>query len=64
MHCIDLTAGLQVTKSLQAISKKEGITLPPELARSIALQSDRNLRKAILMLQATHTAKCVTLLTI
>ncbi|ELR24424.1 replication factor C (activator 1) 3, putative [Acanthamoeba castellanii str. Neff] len=47
----------EVTKSLQAISKKEGITLPPELARSIAVQSDRNLRKAILMLQATHTAK-------
>jgi len=47
----------EVTRALQTVSKKEGITLPPQLAQTIALQSERNLRKAILMLQATHTAK-------
>lgn len=40
--------------SAQKISKKEGATLPRELAERIAIQSDRNLRRAVLLLEATR----------
>jgi replication factor C subunit 3/5 len=38
----------QIIQILIATSKKEGINLPVELARRIALKSDRNLRRALL----------------
>ena len=43
----------EIITVLQSISKKEGITLPIELAKRIADLSDRNLRKAILMLESS-----------
>lgn len=42
----------EVVKVLQNISKKEGINLPPELAERICNKSQRNLRRAVLMLEA------------
>lgn len=42
---------------LSNICKKEKISLPNSLAQTIAQQSERNLRKAILMLEATKVKK-------
>lgn len=42
----------QITTVLQNVAKKESITLPPTLALTIARESNRNLRKALLMLEA------------
>lgn len=42
-----------VIKVLQLVSKKEGINLPDELAQRIATKSERNLRRALLMLEAS-----------
>ncbi|XP_035682492.1 replication factor C subunit 3-like [Branchiostoma floridae] len=42
----------QICSILQTVCKKEGLTLPPELANRIADKSGRNLRRAILMLEA------------
>lgn len=42
----------QVVSVLQEVAKKEGLKLPDELAARIATYSQRNLRKAILTLEA------------
>ena len=42
---------------LQAVAKKQKITLPDELAINIARESSRNLRRSILMLEACHVQK-------
>jgi len=42
----------QITTVLQKVAKKEGIQLPDALAVNIANESNRNLRKALLMLEA------------
>ncbi|KAK3099888.1 hypothetical protein FSP39_011274 [Pinctada imbricata] len=42
----------EITQVLQNICKKEGLTLPVELARRIADKSQRNIRRAILMCEA------------
>ncbi len=42
----------QITLVLQQVAKKESITLPEALAVNIARESHRNLRKALLMLEA------------
>ncbi|XP_013419974.1 replication factor C subunit 3 [Lingula anatina] len=42
----------EVVQILQSTCKKEGLTLPSELARKIAEKSNRNLRKALLMCEA------------
>ncbi|KAJ8027897.1 Replication factor C subunit 3 [Holothuria leucospilota] len=42
----------QIAQILQNVCKKENLTLPPELAKSIASKSERNLRKALLMCEA------------
>lgn len=42
----------EITAILESISKREGLTLPSKLAVRIAEASDRNLRRAILMLEA------------
>jgi replication factor C subunit 3/5 len=47
----------QVCEVLVKISKKEGLTLPNDLAQRIAIASERNLRKAILMFEATRVAQ-------
>ncbi|XP_046645589.1 replication factor C subunit 3-like [Daphnia pulicaria] len=41
-----------IIKVLQMVSKKEGITLPTDFAIRIAERSERNLRRALLMLEA------------
>ncbi|KAI9228821.1 MAG: activator 1 38 kDa subunit [Piptocephalis tieghemiana] len=43
----------EVFTVLQHVSTQEGFTLPEALGKKIAEKSDRNLRKAILMLEAT-----------
>jgi len=43
----------EICRILSNIAKKEGLTLPDPLAQTIAKQSERNLRLAILMLEAT-----------
>lgn len=40
---------------MQKTCKTEGISIPRELAERIATQSDRNLRRALLLLEATRT---------
>lgn len=49
----------QIANTLQGIAKKEGITLPKEFAARIAEQSERNLRKAILTLEAAKVKSLV-----
>lgn len=44
-------SGDQIKAILQQISKKEGLSLPQELSERIVEKSDRNLRRAILMLE-------------
>uniref|UniRef100_UPI00358E9FCE replication factor C subunit 3 isoform X1 n=1 Tax=Myxine glutinosa TaxID=7769 RepID=UPI00358E9FCE len=42
----------EVCQVLTSVCRKEGLSLPPELARRIAEKCDRNLRKALLMCEA------------
>jgi replication factor C subunit 3/5 len=42
---------------LEHVAKKEGLTLPPELAARVAQQADGNLRKALLSLEACKVAQ-------
>ncbi|XP_013107167.1 replication factor C subunit 3 [Stomoxys calcitrans] len=42
----------EMTSILQAVSKRENISLPAELAARIVEKSERNMRRAILMLEA------------
>ena len=37
---------------MTAVAQKEGLTLPPQLAARVAAHSDRNMRRALLMLEA------------
>ncbi len=43
---------LQITAILQQVCRKEGLTLPAELAHRVAEKSNRNLRKALLLCEA------------
>lgn len=47
----------EVVTVLNLVSRKEGILLPEELARRIATQSHRNLRRAVLTLEACRVQK-------
>ena len=47
----------QICDVLKTVARKEQITLPDELAVNIARESSRNLRRAILMLEACHVQK-------
>lgn len=51
----------EIIDCLQSVCKKEGLTLPPPLAQRIAEQADGNLRKALLMLEASKAAQYVRL---
>ena len=44
----------QIVSILQSVARKESITLSSELALTIAQSSNRNLRRAILMLESYH----------
>lgn len=46
----------QVASVLKTVSRKESITLPDELAINVARASNRNLRRALLMLESCHVA--------
>src|SRR5699024_6694211 len=46
-----------ITKILHDIAKKEGFSIPESLAENITSKSGRNLRRAILSLQATKIKK-------
>ena len=43
-----------VSRVLQAVAARQSITLPEELAMNLARESSRNLRRALLMLEACH----------
>ncbi|KAI9599281.1 activator 1 38 kDa subunit [Syncephalis fuscata] len=45
----------EISKVLQDVASKENITLPDALANRIALQSERNLRRALLMFEAVYS---------
>jgi replication factor C subunit 3/5 len=45
---------MQISQVLQSVASKEQISLPDALANRIAIQSERNLRRAILMFEALH----------
>jgi len=44
----------EVAAVLKTVARKESLTLPDELAVNIARSSDRNLRRALLMLESCH----------
>mmetsp|Transcript_3074 Transcript_3074/g.6374 ORF Transcript_3074/g.6374 Transcript_3074/m.6374 type:complete len:387 (-) Transcript_3074:345-1505(-) len=44
----------EIAAVLKTVSRKESITLPDELAISISRSSNRNLRRALLMLESCH----------
>lgn len=56
-RCVGIRIGLPqpdaIVKVLQSIALKEGLTLPPELANKLVETSGRNMRRAILQLEAT-----------
>ncbi len=41
-----------VTRVLQMVAKKEGLNLPDDMCQRIVVKSERNLRRALLMLEA------------
>eukprot|EP00879_Flechtneria_rotunda_P030668 GHRR01033334.1.p1 GENE.GHRR01033334.1~~GHRR01033334.1.p1 ORF type:complete len:183 (+),score=45.93 GHRR01033334.1:322-870(+) len=43
-----------IQEQLAFIARKEGVTLPPPLASRVALTSQRNLRRALLMLEVAY----------
>jgi replication factor C subunit 3/5 len=47
----------QICTVLKTVATRQAITLPEELAISIARESSRNLRRAVLMLEACHVQK-------
>ncbi|XP_011562887.3 replication factor C subunit 3 [Plutella xylostella] len=47
----------EISSVLHAVCKKEGLSLPPELAMRIAKCADRNLRRALLMCEACKVQK-------
>lgn len=47
----------EICSILQGVCKKEGLILPETLAYNIAMKSERNLRRAILMLEACKVQK-------
>ena len=47
----------EVCSVLSTVAKKEGLNLPNDLASRIAEKSNRNLRRAILMLQSCKVAQ-------
>jgi replication factor C subunit 3/5 len=48
------SAETQIATVLKTVARKESITLPDELAISLARSSNRNLRRALLMLESCH----------
>lgn len=59
-RCVGIRVGLptepELISVLQSVASKEGITLPPALAQTIATTSARNLRRALLQFEATRVS--------
>lgn len=53
-HLTHALLSTQICTVLKAVSSKQSLTLPDELAISMARASSRNLRRALLMLEACH----------
>lgn len=51
--------GEEIAAILQRTARAEALTLPSALADRIALSCDRNLRRALLMLEAAKVQQCV-----
>ncbi|KQL00064.1 replication factor C subunit 3 [Amazona aestiva] len=51
-HCLLVTGLAWICHVLSTVCKKEGLTLPQELAQRLAEKSGRNLRKALLMCES------------
>nr|XP_020476087.1 replication factor C subunit 3 [Monopterus albus] len=51
---VPLPSTEEVCNILTSVCKKEGLVLPPELAKKISEKSGRNLRKALLMCEASR----------
>jgi len=47
----------EIVEVLGKVALEEGVTLPPELAKRIAVESGRNLRKALLMLETSFVTE-------
>ncbi|CAB9502651.1 factor C subunit 3 [Seminavis robusta] len=60
-RCLGIRVGApthdEICDVLKVVARKESITLPDELAINIARESSRNLRRAILMMEACHVQK-------
>jgi len=54
LYQISNFTAIEVCVVLQSIARKENLSLPDELANSIARSSSRNLRRAILALESCH----------
>jgi replication factor C subunit 3/5 len=52
-----------ISSVLMSVTKKEGLSLPPVLAQRVARASGRNLRRALLMLEATKVTQQLLLST-
>uniref|UniRef100_A0A665VYL5 Replication factor C subunit 3 n=1 Tax=Echeneis naucrates TaxID=173247 RepID=A0A665VYL5_ECHNA len=57
---VPLPSTEEVCSVLTAVCKKEGLLLPPELAKQISEKSGRNLRKALLMCEACRVQQFET----
>lgn len=59
-RCLSIRVGApssgEITTVLQCVARKENITLPAEMANRVAEHSGRNLRRALLMLEASRAA--------
>ncbi|KAL7749531.1 Replication factor C (RF-C) subunit [Sorochytrium milnesiophthora] len=53
----------EITEILLAVSRKEGLSMPEALAVRVAEKSDRNLRRAVLMLEALKVSAHTSALT-
>ncbi|KAL7503566.1 hypothetical protein ACHAXN_003254 [Cyclotella atomus] len=57
-RCLGIRVGApgvdEIASVLKTVARKESITLPDELAINLARSSNRNLRRAILMLESCH----------
>lgn len=49
----------QMMEGLQEVARAEKINLPEPLAEQIVSKSDRNMRRALLLLEACHVAQYV-----
>jgi replication factor C subunit 3/5 len=54
LTCLSSQSKNQIASVLKTVARKESISLPDELAINLARSSNRNLRRALLMLESCH----------